>query len=219
MVARSRRDRPFSIVGNRMNDTSIRQTTRYHQAAHYDRRDRGVPRSKGGPVFRAAHDRFAERCSSKRKRWTRATRRGEEGPVACGGPVLKNVENNWVEWPRSSSLFEDRAAIKAFRVEEKAASRVLPVRRIRAEFLKFVSSSRQEKCLPSPVTKLPLLSVNSKILVCCCSFVSRIDGSNYMIRSKQDVEIIVRANFYHLIGKLLYKLPLEERMLVSRKNK
>lgn len=124
------RDRAFSMARSPDQRLSNDRPTRYHPAAHYDRRDRGVPRLRRGPFF--VRLTIVSRKGGRRKRCARATRKARKGPVACWrrGAVVKNVENNWAERPRCCPrLFVtnlDRAAIKASRDEEKAASRVLP---------------------------------------------------------------------------------------------
>lgn len=72
------RDRAFSMARSPDQRLSNDRPTRYHPAAHYDRRDRGVPPASKGPVFRAAHDRFAERWAQKKVR--ASDTQGEEGP-------------------------------------------------------------------------------------------------------------------------------------------
>ena len=72
------RDRAFSMARSPDQRLSNDRPTRYHPAAHYDRRDRGVPPASKGPVFRAVHDRFAERWAQKKVR--ASDTQGEEGP-------------------------------------------------------------------------------------------------------------------------------------------
>lgn len=75
------RDRAFSMARSPDQRLSNDRPTRYHPAAHYDRRDRGVPRLRRAPFF--VRLTIVSRKGGRRKRCARATRKARKGPVAC----------------------------------------------------------------------------------------------------------------------------------------